>query len=286
MKSVVITGASTGIGRGTAEYLAARGWKVFAGVRKQADADALLASNSAIHPLILDVTNTSQIALAAQDVAKELGNEKLGGLVNNAGVAIIGPLAVQPMDEIRQHFDINVIGLLAAVQEFAPLLGMDTERTGAPGRIVNISSFGGRMAAPFLSAYSATKHAVESLTDSLRREMMVYGIDAICVAPGAIKTPIWDKAEEAEAKTPYANTRWAGPVRKFTRGFLDAGEKGWPTERIAEIIETALSNPSPKAHYAIGPEKLVNYSIARRMPKRLLDKGFARRFGMEPPEEG
>lgn len=285
MKSVVITGASTGIGRATAEYLAAKGWTVFAGVRKQADADVLLASNPSIRPIILDVTNADQIAQAVKEVAKELGNEKLGGLINNAGIALIGPLAVQPLDEIRQHFDINVIGLLAMVQEFAPLLGMEMERTGAPGRIVNISSFGGRMAAPFLSAYSATKHAVESLTDSLRREFVVYGIDAICVAPGAIKTPIWDKAEEADARGPYANTRWAGPVRQFTKGFLEAGEKGWPAERIAEIIETALTDPAPKAHYAVGPEKLVNYSIARRMPKRLLDKGFARRFGMEPPEQ-
>ncbi|MEO9971133.1 MAG: SDR family oxidoreductase [Hyphomonadaceae bacterium] len=285
MKSVVITGASTGIGRATAEYLAGQGWTVFAGVRKQVDAETLTASNPAIHPLILDVTKSDQIAAAADYVSNQLKGAKLGGLVNNAGIAKIGPLALQPMDEIRQHFDINVLGLLGAVQAFAPLLGMETERTGTPGRIVNISSFGGRMAAPFLSAYSATKHAVESLTDSLRRELVVFGIDAICVAPGAVKTPIWDKAEADEKREPYANSRWAGPVRQFTKGFLEAGEKGWPAEDIAKVIETALTDPSAKAHYAVGPEKLVNYSIARRMPKRLLDKGFARRFGMEPPEQ-
>ncbi len=284
MKSVVITGASTGIGRATAEYLAGRAWRVFAGVRKQADGDTLKAANPDVHPLILDVTKPNQIAAAANEVATHLGGEKLGGLVNNAGVAKIGPLALQPLDEIRQHFDINVLGLLASVQGFAPLLGMDTERTGPAGRIINISSFGGRMAPPFLSAYSATKHAVESLTDSLRRELVMFGIDAICIAPGAVKTPIWDKAEEDEKREPYANTRWAEPVRKFTKGFLDAGENGWPAEDIAKIIETALSDPAPKAHYAAGPEKLVNYSIARRLPKRMLDKGFARRFGMEPPE--
>lgn len=284
MKSVVITGASTGIGRATAEYLASQGWKVFAGVRKQADGDVLKAANPDIHPVILDVTNADQIAAAADEVAANLGGEKLGGLINNAGVATIGPLAVQPLDEIRQHFDINVLGLLACVQGFAPLLGMDTQRTGKPGRIVNISSFGGRMAPPFLSAYAATKHAVESLTDSLRRELMVFGIDAICVAPGAVKTPIWDKAEEDEKREPYANTRWADPIRKFTKGFLEAGENGWPAEKIAALITTALTDPTPRAHYAAGPEKLVNYSIARRLPKRMLDKGFARRFGMEPPE--
>ena len=284
MKSVVITGASTGIGRATAEYLAQAGWCVFAGVRKEADGDVLRAANPDIQPLILDVTKPEQIEAAVATVSESLGGAKLGGLINNAGVAKIGPLALQPMDEIRQHFDINVLGLLASVQGFAPLLGMETERTGKPGRIINISSFGGRMAPPFLSAYAATKHAVESLTDSLRRELIVFGIDAICVAPGAIKTPIWDKAEEDEKREPYANTRWAEPVRKFTKGFLDAGESGWPAERIAALIETALTDPSPKAHYAAGPEKLVNYSIARRLPKRMLDKGFARRFGMEPPE--
>jgi NAD(P)-dependent dehydrogenase (short-subunit alcohol dehydrogenase family) len=284
MKSVVITGASTGIGRATAEYLASQGWKVFAGVRKPADGDVLTAANPAIHPLILDVTKPDQIAAAADQVSANLQGEKLSGLINNAGVAIIGPLAVQPLDEIRQHFDINVLGLLATVQGFAPLLGMDTELTGKPGRIVNISSFGGRMAPPFLSAYAATKHAVESLTDSLRREFMAYGIDAICVAPGAVKTPIWDKAEEDEKREPYANTRWANAIRKFTKSFLEAGEQGWPAERVAKTIETALTHPKPKVHYAIGPEKLVNYSIARRLPKRMLDKGFANRFGMKPPE--
>ncbi|MEL7128259.1 MAG: SDR family oxidoreductase [Pseudomonadota bacterium] len=280
MKSVVITGASSGIGRATAEFLAGKGWTVFAGVRKAADGEPLVAAQPTIQPLILDVAKSDQIADAADTVAAALQGAKLSGLINNAGIANIGPLPLQPIDEIRAHFDVNVLGLIEMTQAFAPLLGMDTSRTGPSGRIINISSFGGRLPAPFLGAYTATKAAVESLTDSFRRELIVYGIDAICIAPGAIKTPIWDKAEEKDKAQPYSNSPWAEPVSKFTKGFLEAGENGWPAEQLAELIETALIDPSPKAHYAAGPEKLVNYTIASRLPKRLLDKGFWNRFGM------
>ncbi|MEM9669984.1 MAG: SDR family oxidoreductase [Pseudomonadota bacterium] len=282
MKSVVITGASTGIGRATAEYLASQGWRVFAGVRKEADGAPLVAAQPNIVPIIVDVTKEEQIASAVETVSDALNGEKLAGLINNAGIAIMGPLAVQPMETVRLHFDVHVLGTVAVTQGFLPLLGMDTERTGDPGRIVNISSFGGRLASPFLGTYCAAKHAIESLTHSFRRELMIYGIDAIVVAPGAIKTPIWDKAEEEKKKDPYAGTIWAEPMRKYNEMFLEAGEKGWPAEKVAQTIETALSDPSPKAHYALGPDKLVNYTIAQRVPKRLVDRGMGQRFGLLP----
>ncbi|MEL7130542.1 MAG: SDR family oxidoreductase [Pseudomonadota bacterium] len=282
MKSVVITGASTGIGRATAEYLASRGWRVFAGVRKAEDGAPLVASQPNITPIIIDVTKDDQIAAAAETVSDALNGETLAGLVNNAGIAIMGPLALQPMETIRLHFDVHVLGTVATTQSFLPLLGMDQERSGDPGRIVNISSFGGRLASPFLGAYCAAKHAIESLTHSFRRELLVYGIDAVVVAPGAIKTPIWDKAEEEKKKSPYAGTVWDEPMEKYNQMFLEAGEKGWPAEKVAEMIETALIDPSPKAHYALGPDKLVNYTIAQRMPKRLVDKGMGQRFGLLP----
>lgn len=284
MKTILITGASTGIGRATAEYLARNGWKVFAGVRKETDGARLVEAQPAIVPIIIDVAKPEQIRAAAQVITPLLNGHTLTALINNAGIANIGPLPLQPMDEIRAHFDINVLGLIEVTQVFLPLLGMDTDRNGTPGKIINISSFGGRMAAPFLSAYCATKAAVESVTDSFRRELLPFGIDAITLAPGAIKTPIWDKAEERDAKEPYANTVWAEPIKQFTQGFLDAGENGWPAEKLAALIEDILNNPSPKAYYAVGPEKLLNYSIARRLPKRVLDKGLTRRFGLGPPE--
>lgn len=285
MKSVLITGASTGIGRATSEYLASKGWKVFAGVRKAADGEPLIAAQSNITPVIVDVTKPDQISETIEIITPQLEGKTLNGLINNAGIANIGPLPLQPIDEVRAHFDINVIGLIEMTQNALPLLGMDEMRKGPPGRILNISSFGGRMAAPFLSAYCATKAAVESVTDSFRRELLPFGIDAITLAPGAIRTPIWDKAEEREAKQPYANSIWAEPIKTFTKGFLEAGENGWPAEKLAAQIEDILTTSSPKAYYAVGPDKFINYTVASRLPKRMLDKGFARQYDIKTAKE-
>ncbi|MBF33807.1 MAG: short-chain dehydrogenase [Henriciella sp.] len=284
MKTVVITGASTGIGRTTAERLAAKGWKVFAGVRKQEDADTLKKADPAIEPLMLDVTKAEDIEAAIAKVSDTLGGAKLAGLVNNAGIASMGPLALQPADEFKAHFEVNVFGTLSATQGFLPLLGMDRNRTGDPGRIVNITSLGGRIAAPFLGAYTATKHAVESMTDSFRRELVIYGIDAIAIGPGSVKTPIWDKAEDKNEDQPYANSAWAEPIRKFSETMLKGGREGLPPERVAEIIETALTDSSPKARYAPVPDKFTNWTIPTHIPKRWLDSIFANRFGMERPD--
>lgn len=284
MKTVVITGASTGIGRAAAEHLAAQGWKVFAGVRKQEDADALKKADARIEPLMLDVTKREDVDAAVETVSKALNGAKLAGLVNNAGIASMGPLALQPADEFQSHFEVNVFGTLNATQAFLPLLGMDQNRTGDPGRIVNITSLGGRIAAPFLGAYTATKHAVESMTDSFRRELIIYGIDAIAIGPGSVKTPIWDKAEDKNENQPYANSAWAKPIEKFAETMMKGGREGLPPEKIAEVIETALSDSSPKARYAPVPNKFTNWTIPTHIPKRWLDSIFASRFGMKKPD--
>ncbi|WP_018148674.1 SDR family oxidoreductase [Henriciella marina] len=284
MKTVVITGASTGIGRAAAEHLAAQGWKVFAGVRKQEDADALKKADPRIEPLMLDVTKREDVDAAVETVSKALNGAKLAGLVNNAGIASMGPLALQPADEFQSHFEVNVFGTLNATQAFLPLLGMDQNRTGDPGRIVNITSLGGRIAAPFLGAYTATKHAVESMTDSFRRELIIYGIDAIAIGPGSVKTPIWDKAEDKNENQPYANSAWAKPIEKFAETMMKGGREGLPPERIAEVIETALTDSSPKARYAPVPNKFTNWTIPTHIPKRWLDSIFASRFGMKKPD--
>ena len=280
MKTVVITGASTGIGRAAAEYLAGQGWKVFAGVRQHSDGEPLKQANANIIPLILDVTRPDQVKGAAGAVSKALEGKTLGGLVNNAGIANMGPLALQPLDEFGQHFDVNVFGLMRATQAFLPLLGMDEDREGRPGRIVNITSVGGRLSAPFLGAYAATKHAVEALTDSLRRELIVYGIDAIAIGPGSVKTPIWDKAEDMNKHEPYASTVWAKPIEQFADVMLKGGREGLDPKVIGETIEKALSSEKPKARYAPVPGKLVNWIIPTHLPKRMLDGIFARRFGL------
>lgn len=281
MRTAVITGASTGIGRAAAIVLSARGWRVFAGVRKEADAAALASAGPLIQPLILDVTRPDDLAAAAETVSTALEGETLGGLVNNAGIALFGPLALQPMDEVRAHFEVNVLGAIAASQAFAPLLGMDRDRTGPPGRIVNITSVGGVIASPFLGAYTATKHALESVTDTLRRELVIYGIDAIAVGPGSVKTPIWDKAEDQAGDTPYANSAWAGPIEKFQETMLAGGRDGLDPERVGEVIAEALTADKPKARYAPVPDKLTNFTIPTRLPKRWLDRIFWSRFGLE-----
>lgn len=284
MKTVVITGASTGIGRSTAEYLAAKGWQVFAGVRKEKDGAVLTEADARIKPILLDVTNPEQVDAAVETVRAALDGRKLSGLINNAGIANMGPLAVQPLDQFKAHFEVNVFGLLRASQAFAPLLGMDESLAGKPGRIVNITSVGGRLASPFLGAYTATKHAVESMTDSLRRELVIFGIDAIAVGPGAVKTPIWDKAEDANSSNPYSNSPWAKPIDKFSETMLEGGRTGLDPDVIAATIEDALTAKKPKARYAPVPDKLTNFTLPMLLPKRVVDGFFWKRFGMKAPD--
>ena len=281
MQTVLITGASTGIGAGAARHFAAKGWRVFAGVRKAADGDALKeGAGGDLRPIILDVTKPDQIAAAVDTVSAALAGERLAGLVNNAGIATFGPLAIQPMDEFRAQFEINVFGMMAVTQAFVPLLGSDPVRTGPPGRIVNITSVGGRISAPFLGAYAATKHAVEAMTDSLRRELVIYGIDAIAIGPGSVRTPIWDKAEEANTDSPYAKSDWGDFLQAFEHAMLTGGRSGLTPEQIAEYIDDALTSAKPKARYAPVPDKLTNWTIPSRLPKRMLDRIFWKRFGM------
>ncbi|MEP1145365.1 MAG: SDR family oxidoreductase [Henriciella sp.] len=280
MKTVVITGASTGIGRSTAEHLAKAGWQVFAGIRKEKDGAALIAVDDRIKPILLDVAKAEHVDAAVETVRAALAGQKLGGLVNNAGIANMGPLAIQPLDQFQAHFEVNVFGLLRATQAFAPLLGMDESLSGESGRIVNITSVGGRLASPFLGAYTATKHAVESMTDSLRRELVIFGIDSIAVGPGAVKTPIWDKAEESNSANPYSNSPWSEPIEKFSETMLEGGRTGLDPEVIARTIEAALTEAKPKARYAPVPNKLTNFTLPMLLPKRTVDGFFQKRFGL------
>ncbi len=282
MKSVFITGASTGIGEAIALRLAKANWKVFAGVRNDDDGARLQDKNAGIVPIRLDVTKQDEIEAAAQQVSDALDGHTLSGLVNNAGIAQMGPLTIQPMEEIRAHFEVNTLGAIAVCQAFAPLLGQDRSRRGRPGRIINITSMGGQIASPFLGAYTATKHAMESVTDSLRRELRMFGIDAIVVGPGAVKTPIWKKAQK-EGGPPYQDTPWANAIASFLDTMVKSGENGLPVEDIAEVVETALTDPRPRARYNPVPHKLTNFYLLKAMPKRCLDRGFATRFKLDRP---
>jgi len=276
----LVTGASTGIGRAAVKVLTGHGWRVFAGVRKQADADSLRREfGDKVAPLLFDVSDAVAVRAAAAEVRAALGGRTLKGLVNNAGMGFGGPLAHQPIDEIRQVFEVNVLGAVTVSQAFIPLLGADASLTGGPGRIVNITSVGGRLSPPFLGDYAMSKHALEAFTDSLRRELMIYGIDVIAIGPGAVATPIWDKAEKAD-QTRYAATDFAAALKKFKDSFIADGRKGLPAERIGEAIHRALTDAKPRARYAVVPKRFLNWTLPLLLPKRLVDRLIAGRFGL------
>jgi NAD(P)-dependent dehydrogenase (short-subunit alcohol dehydrogenase family) len=282
MQSVVITGASTGIGWATAKLLLDRGFRVFGSVRKQADADRLKSEFGAnFTPLLFDVTDEAAVLAAAREVRAALGGEALFGLVNNAGIAVAGPVLELAADEFRRQMDVNVVGPIIATQAFGPLLGSDPSLKGPRGRIVMISSVAGKNGNPLMSAYSASKHAVEGLSESLRREMMLFGIDVIVIAPGAVKTPIWSKAEEVDISA-YKNSPFFPALERIRKFMLHLGETGLPAEKIAERIADALTSASPKVRYQITPDPM-RHLVTAVLPKRMVDKFIAKRLGLLPP---
>jgi NAD(P)-dependent dehydrogenase (short-subunit alcohol dehydrogenase family) len=279
MKSVVITGASTGIGWASAKLLLERGFRVFGSVRKQADADRLKAEFGAnFMPLLFDVTDEAAVLAAAREVRGQLNGETLAGLVNNAGVAVAGPVLELAADEFRRQMEVNFIGPIIATQAFGPLLGSDPQLKGPKGRIVMISSVAGKHGNPTGSAYSASKHAIEGLSESLRREMMLFGIDVIIIAPGAVKTPIWDKSEDISV---YRNSPYFPAVEKIRAFTQHLSKIGLPPEKIAEAIANALTSPNPKVRYQITPDPMRHLMMSW-LPKRTVDKIIAKRLGLTP----
>src|SRR6476620_7322172 len=241
MRSVVITGASTGIGWAIAKFLIGRGFRVFGSVRKQADADRLKTGFGAnFTPLLFDVTDEAAVLSAAREVRSQLNGETLAGLGNNAGIAVPGPVLELAADEFRRQMEVNFIGPVIATQAFGPLLGADPQLKGPKGRIVMISSVAGRNGSPMTSAYSASKHAIEGLSESLRRELMLFGIDVVIIAPGAVKTPIWSKAEQFDMSV-YQNSPYLPALNKVMAFMMKLGETGLPAERIAEVVFEALT---------------------------------------------
>lgn len=279
-RAVVITGASTGIGRAAVAKAVREGAHVFPSVRKQADADSLKAEfGEAVTPLLFDVADEAAVRAGAAQVAQALGNRRLFGLVNNAGIAVPGPLLHLDTDELRRQFEINFFGVHNVTRAFADLLGADGQRTGNPGRIVMISSVGGQNGAPFVGPYAASKFAMEGYSQSLRRELMLYGIDVIVIGPGAIATPIWDKAEQGELKR-FSNTDYAPMVERVTDYMLSQGKKGLPPSDVGELIWHCLSDPAPKPRYRILRNEFMDVTLPRMLGQRAVDKIIAKRLGM------
>lgn len=271
MKSIVITGVSTGIGHGTVTELCHRGFRVFGSVRTQDDAARLQAEfGSTFTPLVFDVTDADAIGRAAATVQEEIGEVGLFGLVNNAGISDPGPLSALAPDVLRRHFEVNVVGVLHMVQAFLPLLRRRTE--GRAGRIVNISSVSGRIAYPFMGPYAASKHALEALSDSLRRELLIYGVDVIVIQPGAIDTPIWDKA--AHLRTSFDGTDYQTIFKDMN---LSAERRtALPVSAVTRRIVDALVLRRPRTRYIV-PDRLFRYWLLPRwLPDRWLDRAIDR----------
>ena len=283
MKSVVITGASTGIGWATAKLLLDKGFRVFGSVRKQADADRLKGEFGAnFTPLLFDVTDEPAVLAAAREVRAALGGETLAGLVNNAGIAVPGPVLELSADEFRRQMDVNVIGPIISTQAFGPLLGVDASLKGPKGRIVMISSVAGKNGNPLTPAYAASKHAIEGLSESLRRELMLFGIDVVIVAPGPVKTPIWSKGQQEFDMGKYRNSPYLPSMQKVTAYMQHLDSIGLPPERIAECVYNALTLPKPKTRYQIAPDPM-QHLVTQWLPKRMVDRIIAKRVGLLPP---
>jgi NAD(P)-dependent dehydrogenase (short-subunit alcohol dehydrogenase family) len=280
MKQFVITGVSTGIGYASAAVLLQRGFRVFGSVRNKEDAGQLQREfGDRFVPLLFDVTDESAVRDEATRVSQMLGSETLDGLVNNAGIEVAGPLAHLATEQFRYQLEVNLLGPFVVTKAFLPLLGTDPTRKGNPGRIVNISSTSGRIAGPFAGAYVASKFGLEGYSDSLRRELILFGIDVIIIRPGAIVTPIWEKSAgliERFGETPFREA-----LVRFEEYAAKEGATGYPAKVIGNTVCQALTAKNPKARYAVVPNRLTNWIIPQLIPTRTLDKLVAQFMGIK-----
>jgi NAD(P)-dependent dehydrogenase (short-subunit alcohol dehydrogenase family) len=255
----LVTGASTGIGRATAVHLAGRGFDVLAGVRDPADAPA------GTEALRLDVTSEVDVAAAAERVGGELH-----ALVNNAGIAVAGPVEVVPVEEWRRVLEVNLLGQIAVTRALLPTM------LGARGRIVNMSSIGGRVASPLFGPYSASKFGLEAVTDALRREVKPLGVRVVSIEPGGIRTPIWEKGmSDARtimgSMTPEQERRYAGVIAAVTKAVERIAREGLAPEAVAEVVGEAIESPRTRARYVVGREAKIQAVAARLLPDRVFD---------------
>jgi len=279
-RGVVITGASTGIGAACAVRLARLGFRVFAGVRKSADGEALeKQAPESLTPLTLDVTDAGSIAAATAAVAGEVGGAGIAGLVNNAGIAVAGPLEFLPLDELRKQIEVNTIGHVAVTQAFLGLV-----RQGH-GRIVNIGSSSGFLSTPFLGAYCASKFAMEAITDALRMELAPWGIGVSIVDPGNIATPIWQKslaaADELTRRLPAAAHELYGRGISVAREVAQKeAVNSSPPEVVARAVEHALTAKRPRTRYCVGKDASLQAVLTRFLPDRMLDRLIMKHMGL------
>ena len=278
--AVVVTGASTGIGRATALHLDSLGLRVFAGVRRDEDGESLRRdSSSRLTPIRLDVTDSGQVAEVTRVIREAVRDSRLAGIVNNAGIAVAGPVEFVPLDKWREQLEVNVLGVVSMVQSFTPLL------RESRGRIVTIGSLGGRLAQPMVGPYCTSKHALEAISDVLRLELRPWDISVSLIQPGAVKTPIWDKGLRAGAELlrnapPEVLTLYGAAVEIATRMSAHENETGVDPIEVARAVEHALLSPRPRTRYPVGRQAKLLIPLSRLLPDRLKDELLLRVTGL------
>jgi NAD(P)-dependent dehydrogenase (short-subunit alcohol dehydrogenase family) len=274
-RAVVVTGASSGIGKAIALGLAERGFRVYAGVRSRSDADALAsaaaAANTPLDSVILDVTNAEHIASVVEQVTADVGATGLAGVVNNAGIAVAGPMEFIPLEDLREQFEINVLGKVAVTQAFMPLI------RSSRGRIVFIGSVSGLVSSRLLGSYSASKFALEAVADAFRRELQQWRIGVSIVEPGRIATPIWKKSVELalsrlERMPPEATSHYEAVMQEVIRGAEEATRIGTPPAAVARAVHRALTDPRPRTRYFVGTDAHIINVLRRVLSDPLFDR--------------
>ena len=275
-KSILITGCSTGIGAALVSEFLEQGFLVFGSIRdKKMSVPLKKKYGKNFIPLVFDVTNYVQISKAYEKVESILKGTNLGILVNNAGIAQLGPVEHISSQEFDLHLKTMVLGAFNCVQIFLPLLG--TKNRLSPGKIINISSGGGSIGQPFMASYCSSKHALEGFSESLRRELLIYGIKVIIIAPRAFKTAIWDKSNVDDRAAEFNKTEYRRAFEKFTNFIKDSSKKGQDVKVLAQKIYKISLMRKPKVKYSMGPSGLEFYLI-RTLPKRFIDKILGKYF--------
>lgn len=278
--AVVVTGASTGIGRATALLLDKKGYRVFAGVRKQADAESLSEEASdRLTPITIDVTEERSIASAKQKVERAVGDDGLVGLVNNAGIGTGGPVESMDLNDLRQALEVNLVGQVAVTQAFLPQI------REAKGTIVFIASIGGRIASPFMSPYNTSKFGVEALGESLRHELKPWEIDVVVIEPGSIDTPIWEKGaetidEQTSKLSPTVKRLYGKQLDRMEEVLKETASRGIPPEKVAKAVHTAISSDNPRHRYLVGTDAKIAARLKGSLPDRTFSKLAGRQFKM------
>lgn len=272
MKYVLITGVSTGIGLDATRYLIEKGFFVFGSVRSQDDRIRLNSQfPTNFHCLIFDVTDADAIAKALEEVILKLGNKPLFGLINNAGIAVAGPLKYVSTEELTMQLDVNVLGVHRVTNAFAPLLGATRGYTHEPGRIINLSSVSGLFSSPFTGPYSISKYALESMNDVYRREFLPFRVKVIAIEPGPIQTPIWDKAKSVDLREKFPNTDYDELLPGAHKMIEDAEKGAMPVEKISKLIYKIFTIRSPKTRYIVHKNRIGFNLVRKLVPTKVVD---------------